>query len=69
MTAKPMSYRAVTQFIIDFVDEYNLYDIPEANAALATLVDYIGKWRRSDLYPELTEPKRGRCGEIKSSHA
>lgn len=61
-----MSYKKVTQFIIEFVEEYNLYDLVEANAALATLVDYIGKRRRPDLYPELQEPVKGRCAMLQS---
>ena len=64
MKAKPMSYKKVTQYIIDFVEEYDCLDIPEANSALASLVDYIGKRQRPDLHPELKEPELGRCGMV-----
>ncbi len=61
--AKSMSYRKVTQYIIDFVEEYDLYDLEQANSAMGSLIDYIGKRQRPDLYPELEETKKGRCGE------
>lgn len=67
MRAKPMSYKKVTQYIIDFVEEYNFYDNVEVNSTLAELVDYIGKRQRPDLHPMLENPVKGRYAIIKES--
>lgn len=64
MKAKPMSYKKVTEYIIQFVHEYDLYDEAEMNALMGELVDYIGKRQRPDLHPKLIEPEQGRSGVV-----